>query len=424
MPDLQSAPAPLPLQRAAVVGAGTMGAGIAMALADAGIPTALIEREPDALDRALRRMRKTYAGAVAQGRMSEADLEARMALVSGQLELNAAVDADVVIEAVFEDMGLKRTLLGQLCKVAPAHALLASNTSSLSIAELAAATNRPERVVGLHFFSPANVMRLLEIVRWQGTSSEAIATGLALAKKLRKVGVVVGDGFGFVGNRMMLDGYFREVELMLLQGVAPERIDAVMENFGFAMGPSRVNDMAGVDVGTKVRIELAKREHRAPPYHVVSDALTGIGRLGQKAGKGVYRYEPGDRTPRHDPEVDALISQLAAEHGVATRKVSDQEIEERCVLSLVNIGADILAEGRAYRAGDIDVVWTAGYGFPRWLGGPMFYADTLGLAHVAERVKAIQAGGGGDYWRPSPLLLQLAANGRTFADWDRERVRR
>jgi 3-hydroxyacyl-CoA dehydrogenase len=235
------------------------------------------------------------------------------------------------------------------------------------------------------------------------------------------VGVVAGDGFGFIGNRMMLDGYFREAELMLLEGVAPERIDEAMESFGFAMGPNRVNDMAGVDIGTKVRIELAKREPRAAPYHAVSDALTPLGRLGQKTGKGVYRYDAGGRAPQHDPEVDALLRRLALEHGVSPRSVSDDEIVDRCVLSLVNIGAQILAERLAYRASDIDVVWTSGYGFPRWRGGPMFYADTLGLKQVLARIEAIRAVYGDAYWRPSPLLVEIAMQGGTFADFDRTR---
>ena len=262
-------------------------------------------------------------------------------------------------------------------------------------------------------------MRLLEIVRGAQTSEATILAGLALAKKLRKVGVVVGDGFGFVGNRMMLDGYFREAELMLLQGVPPERIDSVMESFGFAMGPNRVNDMAGIDVGTRVRAELTKRESRQPPYHVVSDALTALGHLGQKTGRGIYRYETGDRTPLADPELPLLTRALAAKYGIAPRDVSDAEIEQRCVLSLINVGAQILDEGLAYRAADIDVVWTAGYGFPRWRGGPMFYADTLGIDRVVAQIEALAATGGGDYWRVSPLLRQLAAAGRTFADWDR-----
>jgi 3-hydroxyacyl-CoA dehydrogenase len=264
-------------------------------------------------------------------------------------------------------------------------------------------------------------MRLLEIVRGQQTSSDAIVSALALAKRLRKVGVVVGDGFGFVGNRMMLDGYFREVELMLLQGVAPARIDTVMESFGFAMGPNRVNDMAGVDVGTKVRSELARRESRDPPYHVVSDALTARGRFGQKSGHGVYRYEPGNRAPQDDPEFVPLVADLAVKHGVARREVSDHEIERRCVLALVNVGANILADGLACRASDIDVIWTAGYGFPRWRGGPMHFADTLGVGDVVEQLRALACTGGGRYWDVSPLLLELARDGRSFADFDRGR---
>jgi len=423
IPDVAAPPAPMPVKNAAVIGAGTMGAGIAIALADSGLPTTLIEVDQSGVERGLAGIRATYEASVKRGRLTAEDLAKRMALIKGAVGLESAANVDLVIEAVFEDMALKKSILSTLDKVTPNHAVLASNTSSLSVTELGAATSRPDKVIGLHFFSPANVMRLLEIVRGEQTSLETIATGLSLGKTLRKVGVVVGDGFGFVGNRMMLDGYFREAELMLLQGVAPERIDAVMEDFGFAMGPNRVNDMAGVDVGTKVRIELAKRAYRAPPYHAVSDALTPMGRLGQKTGKGVYRYEPGDRTPRRDAEVDALIQKLAAEHGVKAIDVSDKEIEERCVLSLINIGAAILEEGLAYRASDIDVVWTSGYGFPRWRGGPMFYADTLGLAHVAARVRHFERQLGA-YWTPSKLLLELAESGGSFAAWDAKRTQK
>lgn len=412
---------PLPIARAAVVGAGTMGVGIAMALADGGIPSVLIERDRAALENGLKRIRDNYAVSIKRGRLTETDLEARMSRMSGAVDMSAAAEADVIIEAVFEDMDLKRKVLGDLDRIARPEAILASNTSSLSITELAGSTKRAEQVIGLHFFSPANVMRLLEIVRGEQTSMETIATGLAIAKALKKVGVVAGDGFGFIGNRMMLDGYFREAELMLLEGVAAERIDEVMENFGFAMGPNRVNDMAGVDVGTKVRIELAKREPRTAPYHAVSDALTPLGRLGQKTGRGVYRYDIDGRAPLHDPEVEALIRRLAREHGVPPRAMSDDEIVDRCVLSLVNVGARILADGLAYRASDIDVVWTAGYGFPRWRGGPMFYADTLGLKHALARIETIRGIYGDAYWRPSPLLVELAQQGRTFADFDRKR---
>jgi 3-hydroxyacyl-CoA dehydrogenase len=401
------------VRRAAVIGAGTMGSGIAMSLADAGIPVALIEKDRAALERGLRIIADNYAQSTQRGRIDAATAAARQALIAGSLTFDAAGDADVVIEAVFEDFELKRSVLAQIAPVVRPEALIASNTSSLSMSALASGVTRPERVIGLHFFSPANVMRLLEIVRGAQTSDATILAGLALARKLRKVGVVVGDGFGFVGNRMMLDGYFREAELMLLEGVAPERIDAVMENFGFAMGPNRVNDMAGVDVGTRVRTELMKRESRPAPYHVVSDSLTALGHLGQKTGRGIYRYEAGDRRPLPNPELALFTRALADKYGVAARQVPDAQIEERCVLSLVNIGAQILDEGLAYRAADIDVVWTAGYGFPRWRGGPLFHADTLGIARVVARIE--------NYWPVAPLLRQLAADGRTFADWDRAR---
>jgi 3-hydroxyacyl-CoA dehydrogenase len=414
IPGIEASRDPTPeVRRAAVVGAGTMGSGIAMSLADAGIPVALIEKDRAALERGLRTIADNYAQSTQRGRIDAATAAARQALVAGSLTLEAARDADVVIEAVFEDFELKRSVLAQIAPVVRPEAVIASNTSSLSMTALAAAIARPERVIGLHFFSPAHIMRLLEIVRGAQTSDATILAGLALARKLRKVGVVVGDGFGFVGNRMMLDGYFRESEMLLLEGVAPERIDAVMENFGFAMGPNRVNDMAGVDVGTRVRTELMKRESRPAPYHVVSDALTALGHLGQKTGRGIYRYEAGDRRPLPNPELALFTRALAEKYGVSRREVPDAQVEERCVLSLVNIGAQILDEGLAYRAADIDVVWTSGYGFPRWRGGPMFHADTLGIARVVARIER--------YWPVAPLLRKLAADGRTFADWDRAR---
>ena len=409
------------LRRVAVIGAGTMGSGISMALADAGIAVSLIEKDRAALDRGLGIIRENYAQSAKRGRIDEATGQARQALIAGSLSLEPARDADLVIEAVFEDFDLKRSLLVEVDSIVSADAIIASNTSSLSLTALAAATRQPERVIGLHFFSPANVMRLLEIVRGARTSDATIRAGLALARKLRKTGVVVGDGFGFVGNRMMLDGYFREAELLLLQGVAPERIDSAMEEFGFAMGPNRVNDMAGIDVGTRVRQELTRRETRPPPYHVVSDALTALGHVGQKVGRGIYRYAPGSRSPLPEPELAQLVRALADKYGIAPREVSAGEIEQRCVLSLVNVGAQILDEGLAYRAADIDVIWTSGYGFPRSRGGPMFHADTLGLGRVVEAIERLGSSGDAHYWRVSPLLQGLAATGRTFADWDRSR---
>jgi 3-hydroxyacyl-CoA dehydrogenase len=410
-----------PVKRAAVIGAGTMGSGIAMALADAGVEAVLVDRDTQGLQRGVDLIRSNYEGSVKRGRLDAAGAKARQDRIHATTDFEKVRDVDLAIEAVFEDLELKRSVLAKLDGLLPPRAIIASNTSSLSLAALARATQRPCQVIGLHFFSPANVMRLLEIVRGEQTSMETIVAALAIAKLLRKTGVVVGDGFGFVGNRMMLDGYFREAELMLLQGVAPERIDAIMESFGFAMGPNRVNDMAGIDVGTRVRVELARREKRQPPYHEVSDALTALGRLGQKTGRGIYRYEPGDRTPHHDPELAPLVAELATKFAVAPRDVTDSEIEARCVLSLVNVGANILAEGLAYRASDIDVIWTSGYGFPRSRGGPMHYADSLGLDNVVNRIQSLAATGGADYWKVSPLLLDLARTGRTFADYDRER---
>lgn len=410
----------LPIERAAVVGAGTMGGGIAMSFANSGVPVTLIEVSQEALDRGMKTIRANYDETVKRGRLTESERDARLALIGGALDASGAKDADVAVEAVFENMALKKSILASLDKAMKPSAIIASNTSTLSLKELASATKRPSKVVGLHFFSPAHIMRLLEIVRYDETTAETLVTALDVARKLRKTGVVSGDAFGFIGNKMMQDGYFREAEQMLLEGAPPEQIDRVMEAFGFAMGPNRVNDMAGVDVGTLVRQELATRETRPDPYFVVSDALTPLGRLGQKTGKGVYRYEPGDRTAHPDPEVTALIERLAAERQIKRGPITDAEIEERCILPLINTGADLLANGIAYRAADIDVVWTSGYGFPRHLGGPMFYGDTLGLKNVLARVEAYHAKHG-HYWAPSPLLIELAKAGKTFTDYDKGR---
>ncbi len=408
---------PGPLNTAAVIGAGTMGGGIAMALANAGVPTVLIDVSDAALERGLTVIRGNYDATVKRGRITAEDVEARMALITTATTNAAVKDADVVIEAVFEDMDLKKKILAEVDQHAPAHAVVASNTSSLSITELAKVTQRPGQVVGLHFFSPAHVMRLLEIVRGAETTSQTLVTSLEVARKLRKVGVISGDAFGFIGNKMMLDGYFREAEQLMLEGATAAQIDKVMENFGFAMGPHRVNDMAGVDVGTKVRLELFKSETRPDPYFVISEALTAQGKLGQKTGEGVYLYKAGDRNAYDNPATAALVAKLAAERGITPREISDAEIEERCVLPLINVGAQLLEDGIAYRAKDIDVVWTSGYGFPRHLGGPMFYADTLGLKHVLERIEHYHAKFG-HYWRPAPLLERLAKSGGSFEAHD------
>jgi 3-hydroxyacyl-CoA dehydrogenase len=415
LPKDKKAPA---LAKVAVVGAGTMGSGIATSFANSGLGVVLIDADEKGLARGVELVQSNYDTAIKRGIMTEAQAAENRARIETVVGTAAAKGVDLVVEAVFEDMDLKKRVLGELDKVVPKHAVLASNTSTLSVTELGRSTSRRDKVVGLHFFSPAHVMKLLEIVRGDDTSPDTLVSALDVAKKLRKIGVVAGDGYGFIGNRMMLDGYWRENEQLLLEGATPEQVDRVIENWGFAMGPNAVNDMGGVDVGTKARQQLLKREKRPAPYFAVSDALTPLGRLGQKTGKGVYRYEQGDRTPHPDPEVTKLIEKLAAEHGIKRRKITDVEIEERCVLSLINVGAMVLEEGVAYRASDIDVVWTSGYGFPRHKGGPMFHADALGLKNVLERVQHYHEKLG-HYWQPAKLLVELAASDSSFADWDK-----
>jgi 3-hydroxyacyl-CoA dehydrogenase len=419
LPSDRSAPK---LAKVAVVGAGTMGSGIATSFANAGIDVVLIDADDKGLQRGRDLIASNYETAVKRGIMTQEKADANRNRITTVIGNDAAADVDLVVEAVFEDMDLKTRVLGELDRIVPAHAVLASNTSTLSVTQLGRSTSRPDKVVGLHFFSPAHVMKLLEIVRGDDTSPDTLIIALDVAKKLRKIGVVAGDGYGFIGNRMMLDGYWRENEQLLLEGAAPEQVDRVIEAWGFAMGPNKVNDMGGIDVGTRARQQLLQRESRPAPYFAVSDALTPMGRLGQKTGKGVYRYESGDRTPHPDPEVTALIEKLAADHGITRRDISDQEVEERCVLSLINVGAMVLEEGIAYRASDIDVVWANGYGFPRHKGGPMFHADALGLRHVLERVQHYHSLHG-HYWKPSQLLETLAADNSSFAEWDRKQSR-
>jgi 3-hydroxyacyl-CoA dehydrogenase len=414
-PDLTKAGGTI--RRAAVIGAGTMGSGIATAFADAGLPVTLIDTEASGLARGEKLIHGNYATNVKRGRMTEGEAAARIAQITGSLELADAAGADVVVEAVFEDLDLKKRVLAGVDALVSPETLIATNTSSLSVTEMAAATRHPERVVGLHFFSPAHVMPLLEIVRGEHSAPSAIATSLEVSKMLRKIGVVSGDGFGFIGNRMMLDGYFREAEQLMLEGASPQEVDRAIEAFGFPMGPNRVTDLGGNDVGTKTRAELFKRDTRPDPYFVVADSLTEMGRFGQKTGAGFYRYEDG-RNPVEDPEVTALIERLAAERGIGRRTVRAAEIVERCVLALINVGAIVLEEGVAARPSDIDVVWTAGYGFPRHLGGPMFYADTLGLGHVHERIQHYEQRLG-HYWRPAALITRLATEKATFEKWDR-----
>ncbi len=409
------------IKRIAIIGAGTMGSAIAIAFADAGPRVTLIDNADTALERSREIIASTYASSVKRGRVAQAIADERIARITPAMELAAAADADIVIEAVFEDMDLKKEVLSRLDSILPSVRMIASNTSTLSVTELGHATGQPGRVAGLHFFAPANVTKLLEIVRGNDTAVETLATALLVAKLLKKIPVVSGDAYGFIGNRMMLDGYFREAEQLLLEGASPMQVDAALEQFGFAMGPQRVSDLGGNDVGTKARIQLYQRESRPDPYFVIADRLTELGRLGQKTGRGFYRYESGHRDAMPDPEVIALIERLASQRGIVRRNIGDDEIVERCVLALINVGAMVLEEGVASRASDIDVVWTSGYGFPRHLGGPMFYADTLGLGHVAKRIRHYHENLG-HYWRPAGLIERLAAANSSFEQWDRQRI--
>lgn len=426
VPGVVSDSSKAPIARVAVIGAGTMGSGIATACADVGVDVVLIDSNAEGIERGLALIASNYESSVARGRLTHEEAARRRGRIVESMDLGAAAGADVVIEAVFEDLALKQNILSKVASFTPASTLLASNTSTLSIAELSRACRDPQRVVGLHFFSPAHVMRLLEIVRAPTTDPAALGRALTLAKQLKKTGVVAGDAFGFIGNKMMLDGYWREAELLMLEGATPEQVDGAMESFGFAMGPARVSDLGGTDVGTKTRIELFKRESRPDPYFVIADALTALNRLGQKTLAGFYRYEPGGRQALPDDAVTRLIEKLAAERGIARRPIEPSEILERCLLQLINLGAHVLETGVAMRAADIDVVWVHGYGFPRHLGGPMFHADSLGLQHVLGRIEHYGARmkNRNDYWRPAPLLEKLAQQGRSFANWDSERTAR
>lgn len=408
------------IQRVAIIGAGTMGSGIATAFADAGRNVSLIDNAEAALSRSQEMIRSTYASTVTRGRIIQQVADEHISRITHTVDFARAADADIVIEAVFEDMDLKKKVLSDLDSILPPERLVATNTSTLSVTELGRATAHPNRVLGLHFFVPAHASRLLEIVRGDDTASESLATALLIAKLLKKIPVLSGDSFGFIGNRMMLDGYFREAEQLLLEGSSPMQVDTALEQFGFAMGPQRVSDLGGNDVGSKVRLQLYKRESRPDPYFVIADRLTEIGWLGQKTGRGFYRYESGSRDARPDPEVTSLIEALSSARGIIRRKIGDQEIIERCILALINVGAMVLQEGIAARASDIDVVWTSGYGFPRYLGGPMFYADTMGLGHVAERIRYYHEKLG-HYWRPAGLIEELAAAGSSFEQWDQQR---
>jgi 3-hydroxyacyl-CoA dehydrogenase len=385
--------------RAAVVGAGTMGGGIAMNYANAGIPVILKETTQEALDRGLNTIRNNYANSVKKGRFSQEEMQRRMVLITPQLGYEGFESVDIIVEAVFENMALKKSVFAEIDAIAKPDCILATNTSTLDIDEIAAATKRAEMVVGHHFFSPANVMRLLEVVRGKATSNSVIATSMALAKKLKKIAVMAGNCYGFIGNRM-IHFYLREAQFLVEEGASVEQVNSALTDFGMAMGPLAMSDLAGIDVGWRIRQEWKHREKPGERQPLVEDQLYALGRYGQKTGRGWSLYD-ANRKPSPDPEVAALIEQTARQAGIARRDIDRREIVMRCVLALVNEGAHILEEGIALRAVDIDVVYLNGYGFPRERGGPMFYAETLGYAEVVRRIE--QFG-----WEPAPLLRKQA----------------
>jgi 3-hydroxyacyl-CoA dehydrogenase len=421
IPDIPKGTRVSDIRRAAVIGAGTMGGGIAMNYANAGIPVMLKETTQEALNRGIGIIRKNYANSVQKGRFSQAVMDERMALITPQLSYDGFDQADIIVEAVFEGMTLKRQIFAEIDTIAKPACILASNTSTLDIDEIASATKRPEMVIGHHFFSPANVMRLLEVVRGKATGKEVIATSMGLAKKIKKIAVLAGNCRGFIGNRMLAP-YFREAQFLIEEGATVEDVNQTLYDFGFAMGPLAVSDLAGLDVGWRIRKEYRHLEKPGVRIPRVADRLCELGHFGQKTGSGFSKYD-ADRRPLPDPETAALIEAVAREAGIDRRSISREEIVDRCLFALVNEGAKLLGEGFALRAVDIDIVYLNGYGFPARRGGPMFYADTVGLGQVLDRVKEFEKQHGSDLWSPAPLLTSLAQDGRTFADFDRPVIR-
>lgn len=400
------------VKRIGVVGAGTMGGGITMNFLNAGIPVTLVEAKQDALDRGLATIRANYDRSAKKGRFTTADVEKRMALITPTLAFEDLAGADMIIEAVFEEMDVKTAVFQRLDKIVRRGAILASNTSTLDVNRIAAVTSRPQDVLGTHFFSPANVMKLLEVVRGDATAKDVLATVMALAKKIGKVAVVAGVCDGFIGNRM-IEQYSRQAGFLLDEGALPQQVDHAIEAFGFRMGPFRMGDLAGNDIGWAIRKRRAV-EHPEITYSKSADELCELGRFGQKTGKGWYDYKPGSRTAYPSPVVDAMVAQHSAKIGMQRRTIEDAEIVERLVYALVNEGARILEDGIAAKASDIDTVYLAGYGFPPWRGGPMFYADTVGLYNVLAAMRHYAAGYEGDAWTPAALLERLAAEGKSF----------
>jgi 3-hydroxyacyl-CoA dehydrogenase len=417
IPDIPKETPVIPVNAAAVVGSGTMGGGIAMVLANAGLPVLLKEADQPALDRGLANIRKNYANSVSRGRFTQQFVDERLKLIQPTLTYDGFAAVDMVIEAVFEGMALKKEVFGELDRICKPGAILASNTSTLNIDEIASATSRPEFVIGTHFFSPANVMRLLEIVRGKKTNKEVIATCMQLSKKLGKIGVLVGNCRGFAGNRMF-HPYIREATFLVEEGAGVEAVDGALYNFGMAMGPLATGDLAGLDVGWRIRKEYRHLEKPGLRQAFAADRLCELGRYGQKTSAGWYKYDE-NRRPTADPEVAEMVRIWAGEAGIPQRRISPEEIVDRCIFALVNEGARILEEGIALRAVDLDIIYLNGYGFPAYRGGPMWYADTVGLKKVYDRVAEFHQQHG-ELWQPAPLLKQLAEQGKLFADFNRE----
>ncbi|MBM3218892.1 MAG: 3-hydroxyacyl-CoA dehydrogenase [Candidatus Rokubacteria bacterium] len=406
IPDVPASTPGKEIKKAAVIGAGTMGGGIAMNFANVGIPVTVVEMNQEALDRGLGIVRKNYEATASRGRLTAADVEKRMGLITGTTDWNAVKDADIVIEAVFEEMPIKKEVFAKLDGLAKPDAILATNTSTLDVNEIASATRRPESVIGTHFFSPANVMRLLENVRGAKSSPTAVSTVMTLGRRIQKVPVLVGVCHGFVGNRM-LHQRGTQAEQLILQGALPHQVDKVLTDFGFPMGPFAMGDMAGLDVGWRIRKGLGRKSP-------VADRICELGRFGQKTGSGYFKYEKGDRTPIPDPDVEKIIVDVATEQGITRRFISDEEILQRLLYPMVNEGAKILEEKIAIRASDIDVIWVYGYGWPVYRGGPMFWADQLGLKNVRDKLNEFRKQSGDAFWTPAPFLDRLANEGKSF----------
>jgi 3-hydroxyacyl-CoA dehydrogenase len=409
------------IQRVGIIGGGTMGGGIAMCFANADIPVTLLEISDDALRRGKEVIARNYGTSVKKGKLTEKDALQRQALIKGTTDYGDLADADLVIEAVFENMDIKKKVFATLDRVCKPGTILATNTSYLDVNQIAGATGRPEDVIGLHFFSPANVMKLLEIVQADKTRDDVLATSMALARKIEKVPVLARVCYGFIGNRMLRQ-YIREAQLCMIEGGSPEQIDNVLQTFGMAMGPLAVGDLAGLDIGYKARQGLTDREKGHPKTYRIADTLVEMGRLGQKTGAGYYQYDPQTRRRMSDPVVMDVIRKVADDLGVSRRELSDEDILNRHLFALVNEGMKILEEGIARRPGDIDVVYVFGYGFPAYKGGPMYFADTIGLKKVYDTICTFRDINGETYWQPAALLEQLVKTDKTLSQWAAEQA--